>query len=109
METPPSCGSGQAAGVEKGGGSRSSLAGDHSECTGGHETNFPRNARASVLFHVARGAMSLRIYFAGSIRGGREDAQLYHRIIGLLQRYGTVLTEHVGDPSLVESGWAASR
>ncbi|CAI8057981.1 2'-deoxynucleoside 5'-phosphate N-hydrolase 1 [Geodia barretti] len=44
--------------------------------------------------------MSLRIYFAGSIRGGRDDVQLYMKIIRLLQGYGTVLTEHVADERL---------
>ena len=48
--------------------------------------------------------MALRIYFAGSIRGGREDVQLYMKIIKILQRYGTVLTEHVADPKLEECG-----
>ena len=47
---------------------------------------------------------ALRIYFAGSIRGGREDVQLYMKIIKILQRYGTVLTEHVADPKLEECG-----
>ena len=42
-----------------------------------------------------------RIYFAGSIRGGREDARLYRRLIEYLKKYGDVLTEHVGDPSLM--------
>lgn len=51
--------------------------------------------------------MSLKIYFAGSIRGGREDVQLYAKIVRLLQRYGTVLTEHVADTALLESGWTA--
>ena len=41
-----------------------------------------------------------RVYFAGSIRGGREDAELYHRIIEYIQRRDLVLTEHVGDLSL---------
>lgn len=48
--------------------------------------------------------MSRKIYFAGSIRAGRDDAELYARIVGLLQKYGRVLTEHVGDPNLKESG-----
>ena len=48
--------------------------------------------------------MSLRIYFAGSIRGGRDDVQLYVRIIRLLLKYGTVLTEHVADPKLEAVG-----
>ncbi len=38
-----------------------------------------------------------KLYFAGSIRGGREDAALYRRIIQELGKYGDVLTEHVGD------------
>lgn len=37
-----------------------------------------------------------RIYFAGSIRGGSQDASLYQAMIGELQAYGTVLTEHIG-------------
>ena len=41
-----------------------------------------------------------KIYFAGSIRGGRTDAGLYRRMISYLQRGHTVLTEHVGDLSL---------
>lgn len=42
----------------------------------------------------------MKIYFAGSIRGGREDADTYFRIIRYLQNFGTVLTEHIGDKSL---------
>lgn len=37
-----------------------------------------------------------KIYFAGSIRGGRDDADMYAGIIDQLRNYGTVLTEHVG-------------
>jgi 2'-deoxynucleoside 5'-phosphate N-hydrolase len=37
-----------------------------------------------------------KIYFAGSIRGGREDADLYALIIHHMKQFGTVLTEHVG-------------
>ena len=40
------------------------------------------------------------VYFAGSIRGGRADADLYKRIIQYIQREHVVLTEHVGDLSL---------
>ena len=46
----------------------------------------------------------MNIYFCGSIRGGRDLADLYHRIIELLKKYGSVLTEHVGDPNLTEKG-----
>lgn len=42
----------------------------------------------------------MKIYFAGSIRGGRVDANLYRRIIGYLQQKHIVLTEHVGSPEL---------
>ena len=44
--------------------------------------------------------MKKKIYFAGSIRGGRIDAALYQRIIRYIQRTDDVLTEHVGDLSL---------
>lgn len=44
--------------------------------------------------------MNKKVYFAGSIRGGRVDAGLYKRIIEYIQRTDTVLTEHVGDLAL---------
>lgn len=40
-----------------------------------------------------------KIYFAGSIRGGRDDAALYREIIARCNAVGEVLTEHVGDLS----------
>ena len=43
---------------------------------------------------------SLKIYFAGSIRGGREDALLYQQIIEYLGNFGQVLTEHIGDTTM---------
>lgn len=46
----------------------------------------------------------MKIYFAGAIRGGRDDRDLYLQMITLLQKYGEVLTEHVGDPKLSEMG-----
>ena len=46
----------------------------------------------------------MKIYFAGSIRGGREDQDLYLKIITYLQQYGTVLTEHVGSAALTSFG-----
>ncbi len=45
-----------------------------------------------------------KIYFAGSIRGGRDDHELYGQIIDMLKKYGTVLTEHVGDKKLTPMG-----
>jgi 2'-deoxynucleoside 5'-phosphate N-hydrolase len=46
----------------------------------------------------------MKIYFAGSIRGGREDAALYAQIIEYLKNFGEVLTEHVGDSTLTDLG-----
>jgi len=46
----------------------------------------------------------MKIYFAGSIRGGREDVKTYAEIISFLSKYGDVLTEHVADLNLVEKG-----
>ncbi|XP_060607824.1 putative 2'-deoxynucleoside 5'-phosphate N-hydrolase 1 [Ruditapes philippinarum] len=45
----------------------------------------------------------MKIYFCGSIRAGRQDAELYARLINQLRAYGTVLTEHVGSKELEES------
>lgn len=45
----------------------------------------------------------MKIYFCGSIRGGRDLAQSYARIIGILQTYGTVLTEHVGSDEVIQN------
>ncbi len=42
----------------------------------------------------------MKIYFAGSIRGGRKNAELYRKIIAALKEKHQVLTEHVGDLSL---------
>ena len=44
--------------------------------------------------------MDKKIYFAGSIRGGRIDSSLYARIIEYMQRTDKVLTEHIGSPDL---------
>jgi nucleoside 2-deoxyribosyltransferase len=46
----------------------------------------------------------MKIYFAGSIRGGREDAPLYFDIINYLKTFGEVLTEHIGNPNLTVVG-----
>lgn len=44
--------------------------------------------------------MNKKVYFAGSIRGGRVDAALYQRIIEYIKKTDDVLTEHIGDLSL---------
>ncbi len=46
----------------------------------------------------------MKIYFGGSIRGGRDDKDLYLEIIKLLEKYGSVLTEHIGDKTLSALG-----
>lgn len=44
--------------------------------------------------------MNKNVYFAGSIRGGRVDATLYHRIISYIKKTDTVLTEHIGKSNI---------
>ena len=46
----------------------------------------------------------MKIYFAGSIRGGRHDIEIYKQIIEHLKKYGKVLTEHVGEDNISENG-----
>jgi len=46
----------------------------------------------------------LKIYFAASIRGGRKDQNKYNELIGFLSSKVEVLTEHVGDSSLGQTG-----
>ncbi|MGV8172347.1 MAG: nucleoside 2-deoxyribosyltransferase [Candidatus Woesearchaeota archaeon] len=44
----------------------------------------------------------MKIYFAGSIRAGREDSLIYKEIISYLKKFGQVLTEHFGDDTIVK-------
>ena len=44
--------------------------------------------------------MNKKIYFAGSIRGGRGDASLYQRMIDYIKQTDTVLTEHIGKTNM---------
>ena len=46
----------------------------------------------------------MKIYFAGSIRAGRDDAAIYETMITWLRSYGEVLTEHVGNAALSAAG-----
>tara|TARA_B100000676_G_scaffold312122_1_gene384841 strand:+ start:638 stop:1066 length:429 start_codon:yes stop_codon:yes gene_type:complete len=46
----------------------------------------------------------VKIYFAGSIRGGRQDAAKYLELIEFLGTLAEVLTEHVGSPELGTQG-----
>lgn len=44
--------------------------------------------------------MKKKIYFAGSIRGGRNFADLYRKMIEHMQRTDIVLTEHIGQADI---------
>ena len=46
----------------------------------------------------------MKIYFAGAIRGGRQDASAYHAMIAHLKTHAEVLTEHVGNEALSDGG-----
>lgn len=45
----------------------------------------------------------MKIYFAAAIRGGREDHQLYQKLISFLtmNKHQQVLTEHIGSNQLI--------
>jgi len=45
----------------------------------------------------------MKIYFSGSIRGGRQDVNLYKSLIIELKQFGNVLTEHLGFESINHS------
>ena len=47
---------------------------------------------------------SLKIYFDGSIKGGRSKVEDYKKIVDYLKNVGTVLDEHVADPNLKSTG-----
>jgi 2'-deoxynucleoside 5'-phosphate N-hydrolase len=51
----------------------------------------------------------MKIYFCGSIHGGRQHQESYRQIILHLKKYGNVLTEHVGDPKLTVHGEKISK
>lgn len=46
----------------------------------------------------------MKVYFAGSISGGRGDQAIYQQIIELLKQHGEVLTEHFGSAELTSAG-----
>ncbi|QSG01617.1 nucleoside 2-deoxyribosyltransferase [Natranaeroarchaeum sulfidigenes] len=39
----------------------------------------------------------MNLFFSASIRGGRDDVDLYADLINHLNRHGDVLTEHIGE------------
>ena len=46
----------------------------------------------------------MKIYFAGAIRGGRDETDIYNNIITYLSSKAEVLTEHVGSSELMTIG-----
>ena len=46
----------------------------------------------------------MKVYFAASIRGGRADVSIYKQLIAYLSNNHEVLTEHIGDDSIIASG-----
>ena len=46
----------------------------------------------------------MKIYFAGAIRGGRDNTDIYNNIITYLSSKAEVLTEHVGSSELMTIG-----
>ncbi|MEN8203164.1 MAG: nucleoside 2-deoxyribosyltransferase [Bacteroidota bacterium] len=45
----------------------------------------------------------MNIYFCGSIRGGRQLASSYEKLIQMVQKYGQVLTEHLGSDDIIRN------
>lgn len=45
----------------------------------------------------------MKIYFCASIRGGRQLASKYEKLIQMLQKHGQVLTEHLGSDEIIQS------
>jgi len=48
-----------------------------------------------------------KVYFACSIRGGREDAAHYGEIVEIIKKHATVLTEIFADKTLTTNGMNA--
>lgn len=42
----------------------------------------------------------MKFYFAGAIRAGRENIEIYIKINELLKKYGVVLDKHVANPNV---------
>lgn len=45
----------------------------------------------------------IKVYFCGSIRGGRQLALTYANIIKMLKGHGNVLSEHLGDDKAIQA------
>src|SRR5258705_12978308 len=62
----------------------------------------PRQHIKSSLLYMAD--TDMKIYFSGSVSGGREEGALYLQIILQLKEHGLVLTEHIGDAGMDARG-----
>lgn len=63
-------------------------------------TDTTPDTRHGVTSTLAARTSRPSLYFAGSIRAGRDDVPVYARLVEHLKGYGEVLTEHVGDYTL---------
>ncbi len=45
-----------------------------------------------------------KVYFACSIRGGRDDADVYSELVQMIKKYAEVLTEIFADQKLTAAG-----
>jgi nucleoside 2-deoxyribosyltransferase len=57
-----------------------------------------------VVFDNTGSLWTMKIYFAGSIRGGRQYATTYRELIAYIATFSEVLTEHVSDSHLSPVG-----
>ena len=51
----------------------------------------------------------IKVYFAGSIRGGRDKADNYKKIAEYIEEYAEILDKHVVDPKLSSKGESMSK
>lgn len=51
----------------------------------------------------------MKIYFAGSITGGRQNVNVYEVLVEQLSKYGDVVTKHIGSKSLGPLGEVSHR
>lgn len=62
--------------------------------------NFDFSSFSLISYQRKCYRMKKTVYFAGSIRGGREDAAVYKRMIDYINMTDIVFTEHIGLESL---------
>ncbi len=47
-----------------------------------------------------------KVYFACSIRGGRDDADIYSELVNIIKKYAEIMTEIFADKELTTAGMA---